>query len=92
MDKIEVPPGKVAVKFKMITFDYNIKDKESAWKIVDDNGKVYYSCEVVDRMKGTLKTSGDLSKLKLGPGTYILELITINGVVEVKYTLVKSKE
>ena len=92
MDEIKVPSGKVAVKFEMIAFDYNIKDEESLWKIVDKDGKVHYSCEVVDKMSGKLQTSGELSQLTLGPGTYTLELITQNGIVEIKYTLVKSKE
>lgn len=92
MAKIEVPPGQEAIDFEMVTFDYNINDKESGWKIVDKNGKVYFSCEVVDSKSGSLQKSGELSKLKLGPGTYILQLITQNGVVEVKYSLEKSKE
>ena len=74
----------------MVAFDYNIKDEESVWKIVDGEGKVYYSCEVVDKTSGTLKTSGDLAELKLDPGVYTLELITQNGVVEVKYNLEKK--
>ena len=83
---------KITANFEMIAFDYNIKDEESAWKIVDKEGRVYYSCEVIDKMSGKLQTSGKLSELTLGPGIYSLELITQNGVVEVKYTLVKSKE
>jgi len=87
MAEIKVPEGKEAVAFEMVAFDYNIKDQESAWKIVDENGRVYFSCEVVDRTSGALKTSGNLAELKLGPGVYTLELITKNGVVELKYDL-----
>jgi hypothetical protein len=92
MAEIVVSPGEEAVGFTMVTFDYNIKDKISEWKIVDKSGKVYFSCEVVDRNTGSLKNSGDLPKLKLGPGKYTLELLTQNGVVELKYSLEKSKE
>ena len=91
MAEIIVPEGKEAVKFEMVAFDYNIEDKESVWKIVDGDGKIYFSCEVVDRTSGSLKTSGDLAKFKLDPGTYTLELITQNGVVELQYDLEKSK-
>jgi len=87
MAEIKVPEGKEAVEFEMVAFDYNIKDQESVWKIVDGNGRVYFSCEVVDRTSGTLKTSGNLAELKLGPGDYTLDLITNNGVVELKYDL-----
>jgi hypothetical protein len=90
MAEIKVPKGKEAVKFEMVAFDYNIKDEESVWKIVDGEGTVYFSCEVVDRMSGTLKKSGDLAELTLDPGVYTLELITQNGVVELKYDLEKK--
>ena len=90
MAEIKVPEGKEAMKFEMVAFDYNIKDEESVWKIVDGEGKVYYSCEVVDRTSGALKKSSDLAELKLDPGVYTLELITQNGVVELKYDLNKK--
>ncbi len=91
MAEIQVPVGEEAVGFSMVTFDYNVKDKESGWKIVDQSGKVYFSCEVVGRAEGTLKSGGELSKRRLGPGKCTLKLITQSGVVEIKYTLEKSK-